>query len=370
MKLYEFEAKNFFREFGIKVPVGRLISSPDELLEAIKELGLPLTLKAQVLAGGRGKRGGVKVVREKGEAFETFKRIKALNFGDERVNNILAEVYIEHKEELYLSIALNRSENHYMLIASKEGGVDVENLKSKIVRSEILGRFDSRIGKQVGEALGIEEPLLKEFSLIVERISKLTERLEAELIEINPLVIKDGEFFALDAKIIVDDNSLFRKEELSKLRKLEGIEEESKKYGFSYVKLDGNIGVIGNGAGLVLASIDLVNDFGLKPACFLDLGGGASKDRVFAALNLANSLPFTKAIFMNIFGGITNCVEVAQALIDLTKREKIKPLYLRLSGSGSDEALALLKNYKINIEVFNRAEDALERMVKEMERWA
>ncbi|GBC74797.1 Succinate--CoA ligase [GDP-forming] subunit beta [archaeon HR06] len=363
MRLYEFEAKRYFKDYRINVPKGKVVSNLQDLDEAIKDLQFPIVLKAQVLVGGRGKKGGVRIAKNKEEALKAFEDIKGINFDGEETSLILVEEYIDHKEEYYLSITLNRTENNYMLIASKEGGVDVEALKSKVVRKDPLGRFNRNIGEEIGEALGLREK--RNFSLLVENLSNLVEGLEAELAEINPLILKEDEFIALDAKVIVDDNSLFRHPELSNIRRLEKIEEESKKYGFSYVKLEGDIAVIGNGAGLVLASLDLVNDFGFKPACFLDLGGGASKDRALAALKLANSLPFTRAIFMNIFGGITNCVEVANALIDLIKEgERLKPLYLRLSGTGAKEALEILK--PLGIEVFNRAEEALEKMRREL----
>lgn len=335
---------SLFTSAGIKVPKSILARNLSEAVKGGSQIGYPMVLKAQVLVGGRGKAGAVKNVSSEEELKKLFESLLVTQVRGEKPDSILLEEFVSHDKELYLSVTLDRAKRKYVLLASTEGGVEVENI-GKIVSAN-LGSDTEKAAQEAGAKLGLEKNVLSMFVKLVSCLSDVASMSEAELVEINPLaLIQDGEFVALDAKVILDDNALFRHPDLAALNKIEGLEAEASKYGFSYVELDGDVAVIGNGAGLVLASLDLVTDAGARPACFLDLGGGASIDRIVAALAVVTKLEKANSIFLNVFGGITRCPDVAQGIIEVIDKGLLKKkLYARISGAGEDEARKMLEN--------------------------
>lgn len=363
MRLYEFQAKELLKRYDIAVPESRLISSVEEIMKVIGDIGLPLVIKAQVLAGGRGKAGLVVTASDKQTALTEAERILKQSLHGEKVRELLIEKMYPHNSELYLSIALDRGERSFVAILSKEGGVDVESLTNKIVERIPLSGIDRDFAKSMVSKLNIDPMLSLQLEHILLSLEKLSRENECELAEINPLAVGiDGKLCALDAKIILDDNSLFRHPEFSMQISRDEFESEASRYGFAFVRLDGNIGVVGNGAGLVLSTLDLVVDEGGKPACFLDLGGGAQRDRVTAALRLVNKLANVDRILINIFGGITRTTDVAEGLLSILPEIKDKPIYARISGAEEEEAIKILRG--TGVKIYHSAEDAVRAVVR------
>ena len=347
LRLFEYQAKELLARHGVPVPRGLLVNRAEDAEAAANTIGLPVVLKAQVRAGGRAKAGGVVKVEKMEMVRSAFDRAMRPISGEKPVG-VLVEEFVPHDSEAYVSIALDRSRRGFVLILSLQGGVDVERLGEKVV-TPLEGEPVS-LEMAVGEALkaGFEEGYIQPVAKTIHLMSRLSMECEAELVEVNPLALVDGRVLALDAKIILDDNALFRHPELQAYQKLEGLEAEAQRYGFSFVPLEGDIIVVGNGAGLVMSSLDLVSDMGGKPGAFLDLGGGASAERVYAALRLADQLPWGRVIFINVFGGITRCSEVASAIKRLYDEGLLrKPIYARLSGSEEDEAKAILRPTRV-----------------------
>jgi succinyl-CoA synthetase beta subunit len=344
MRLLEYQAKGLFVEYGIPVPEGTLINGREQLEAACEKVGIPLVLKAQLPVGGRGKAGAVAKVMTKEELVPAYERLTTLVISGLPVREVLAEQFYPHEKEFYCSFFQNRSKRGFSLIVTKEGGVDVEEVRDKFVADFGLeGPTFEDYAKAAG-SLGLEANDAAAAVEILRSLYRLYEGVEGDLVEINPLAYTPGKgFAALDAKVIVDDNAIFRHPELQRFISRNSTEEDAEKYGFNFVPLEGDVAVVGNGAGLVLATLDMVSSKGLKPGCFLDLGGGASSERVLAALKLLGNQPNLRAYFINVFGGITNCVSVAQGIIDARKKGILaKPLVLRLSGAGEDEAREML----------------------------
>lgn len=363
MRLFEHQAKELFRTYGMPVPRGVLASDVQGVRAAFRSLSPPLVVKAQVLAGGRGKAGGVVVVSNEAEAAREAERIFSLSIGGERPSAVLVEEAFDHTEEMYLSVALDRGERSFVSIASRSGGVDVESLSGRVVVPLPLDGLDRRTADGIASRLGLESNLAGQFSDILLRLERLSREKECELAEINPLALgTDGRLMPLDAKVILDDNALFRHPEFSKLHPEDRYEGEASRQGFAFVHLDGDIAVVGNGAGLVLSTLDLVADAGGKPACFLDLGGGAQRERVEAALRLVNSLPNSRRILVNIFGGITRTVDVAQGLMAVVSEGGVKPVFARISGAEEEDARELLKGSQVRL--YGTAQEAVEAVVK------
>ena len=324
-------------------------------------MGSPVVLKAQVLAGGRGKAGGVVVVNDLPTATKEAERIFALSIGGEKPSAILVEKAFPHKEEMYLSVTLDRSERCFVAIASKAGGIEVESLAGKVVRRLPLNGIDKAFADSVAKELGLAGDRAKSFSSILLSLERLSREKECELAEINPLAIgEDGKLMPLDAKVIIDDNALFRHPEFAKIHPEDPFEGEASRQGFAFVKLDGDIAVVGNGAGLVLSTLDLVGDAGGRPACFLDLGGGSQQERVEAALRLVNRLPNADRILVNIFGGITRTTDVAEGIRTVLK-EGLKPTFARISGAEEQEARQLLEGS--SVKLYKTAGEAVHAVV-------
>jgi succinyl-CoA synthetase beta subunit len=363
MRLFEFQAKELFRAYSIPIPKSILAPDLGAVEEALKALRSPVVLKAQVLAGGRGKAGGVVAVDDEAAARREAARIFDLSIGGEKPASILVEESYPHQSELYLSVSLDRGERSFVAIAASAGGIEVESLSGKVIRKVPLEGIDEKFAREVAALLGLREPGRGQFVTILLALERLSREKECELAEINPLAVgTDGKLVALDAKMIVDDNALFRHPEFAKLHPEDELEGEASKQGFAFVRLDGDIGVVGNGAGLVLSTLDLVGDAGGKAACFLDLGGGAQQERIEAALRLVNRLPEVQRILVNIYGGITRTTEVAEGIRTVLSEGPVKPLYARVSGADEDSARKLLEGTPVNL--FKSAPEAVAAVVK------
>jgi succinyl-CoA synthetase beta subunit len=355
MKLFEYQSKSIFSRYGIPVPKGRLAPNAAIANHIYEDLKTDVVIKAQVLAGGRGKAGGVRLAKNSEQVEEIATDILSLTIKGLPVKKILVEEAIKIKQEFFLAIITDKDRGSPVLMASKFGGVDIEEMAQKDSKSVFSIPINPLAGLQVFQirsaALAIELPKLlwEEFTEITLKLWRLYQEIDADDIEINPLVISDGDkLAALDAKITVDDNALFRHPELTELFYSEvedRIEAEAKKYGLAYVKLTGNIGCMVNGAGLAMATLDLLNQYGGKPANFLDIGGGASAERVAAGLKILLEDKRLKAILINIFGGITRCDEVARGFLTVLDHKEIEtPIIIRLAGTNAKEGLALLES--------------------------
>ena len=363
MRLFEYQAKELFRKYGIPVPKSILVHNVREVRVAFARLNHPVVLKAQVLAGGRGKAGGIEVVSSEKDATAAAERIMRLDIRGEGPSSLLVEEAYPHTEEMYLSVTLDRGRRSFVVIASKSGGIEVESLGGRALEKIPTGGLDSKIASKVASKLGITKDERTQFVRILLNLERLAREEECELAEINPLAAgKRNRLLPLDAKIVIDENALFRHPEFSKLHPEDEFEGEASRQGFAFVRLEGNIAVVGNGAGLVLSTLDMVADARGNPACFLDLGGGAQKDRVEAAMRLANRLPNSERILVNIFGGITRTTDVAEGIRSIFGREKVKPIYARISGADEKEANNLLA--RTPVKLFPTAQQAVDAAVR------
>ncbi|MDG6988781.1 MAG: acetate--CoA ligase family protein [Nitrososphaerota archaeon] len=362
MRLFEYQAKELFKEYGLAVPKSIRADTADDAVEAFRKLTPPVAIKSQVLAGGRGKAGGIAIVSDAAKARSEAERIFGLSIGGEKPGVLLLEEAYPHDSEMYLSVTLDRGDRSFVVIAAKAGGVEVESLSGKVIRKIPLDGIDEGFAAAVAEELNLPPRQAEQHARILLSLERLAREKECELAEINPLAVgKDGTLMPLDAKVIVDDNALFRHPEFAKLHPEDELEGEASRQGFAFVRLGGDIAVVGNGAGLVLSTLDLVGDAGGTPACFLDLGGGAQQDRVEAALRLVNRLPGVSRILVNIYGGITRSTDVA-AGIRAVLAEGGKPLYARVSGADEEEARKLLVGTRAKL--FRTAPEAVEAVVK------
>jgi len=360
MRLFEYQGKALFARYGIPVPRSLLAENESQVLSAVDELGLPVVIKAQVLSGGRGRAGGVVVVKTRDAAVGEARRVLGLTVGGEPTRSLLVEEASEHSAEMYLAVSLDRGRREFVALASRSGGTEVESqARGAIVEVPVpLDGLTDDAASALGAKLGLDGRTASEFRSILRRLEKLSREEECELVEINPLAVHlDGSLVALDSKVVLDDNALFRHPEFSQLAPEDPLEGEAAKFGFAFVRLDGNIAVVGNGAGLVLSTLDLVADSGGRAACFLDLGGGAQRDRVEAALRLVRRLPDAKVILVNIFGGITRTTDVAEGLRGVLSEEPMAPVCARISGADQEEAHALLSGS--GILVFGSAQEAV-----------
>lgn len=363
VRLLEYQAKMLFKDYGIPVPRGYLVTSVEEARQYARELGFPLVLKAQVRVGGRGKAGVVKVCRDPNSFEDVFKEMMGKSVQGEVVKSILLEEFMPHSKELYLSIFLDRSKRSYAIIASPEGGVEIESVSNKIVHTlEIDDGSASNLLHDIASYMGFNEDG-SSFVDIASRLIKLVDEKEAELAEINPMAVRDdGSIIALDAKVIVDDNALFRHEELRVFEE-HSIEVEARRSGFSLVELDGNIAVVGNGAGLVMSTMDMLSDANGRAACFLDVGGSATLENIYKALTLVSRLNNVKAILVNLYGGIVDTSIVAKAIVNAYNDNIIRvPVFARIAGRNADIARDMLKGTKA--AMFESVEEAIDNAVR------
>ncbi len=363
MRLLEFQAKELFREYGINLLDSKSSINIEEGRKHAKELGYPFVIKIQVPVGGRGKAGGIQMCQNDDEFELKYPQVMDLVIKGEKARAILLEKMADIKKELYLSLFLNRSKRCYTIIASSNGGVEIESVKNQIIKEVGLGNVSEEIAREVAKEMGLEGKTQDEFVDILKKLSKLTVEKEAELAEINPLAImQDDSVIALDGKFVTDDNSNFRHEELQKYQEISEIEERAEKSGFSLVELDGNIAVVGNGAGLVMSTLDMLSDNGGKAACFLDVGGGATTESVYEALTLISKISKVKGILVNLYGGIVKTTVVAEAFLKAYENNLIDlPVFARLKGTESKKAKEMLQGSRTKI--YDSVEEAINAAV-------
>ena len=363
MRLLEFQAKELFLEYGINLLDSKSSTNIEEGRKHAKELGYPFVIKIQVPVGGRGKAGGIQICQNDDEFELKYPQVMDLVIKGEKARAILLEKMADIKKELYLSIFLNRSKRCYTIIASSDGGVEIESVKNQIIKEIGLGNVSDEIASEVAKEMGLEGKIADGFVDTLKKLSKITIEKEAELVEINPLaILQDESVIALDGKLVTDDNSNFRHEELQKYQENSEIEERAEKSGFSLVELDGNIAVVGNGAGLVMSTLDMLSDSGGKPACFLDVGGGATTESVYEALTLISKISKVKGILVNLYGGIVKTTVVAEAFLKAYENNLIDlPVFLRLKGTESEKAKEMLQGSKTKI--YDSVEEAINAAV-------
>ena len=363
MKLYEFEAKQILAGYGVKVPKSVLIVKGDDVKRRIEEAGLkfPVVVKSQVLVAGRGKAGGIKKAGDVSEAVKLVEELFEKPIKGVKPGAILVEEAVDHTEELYVSIIIDRSERRPVVLASRYGGMDIEEIAREKPESIVKFYVDPFIGLRtyeariIGKKLGLKGKLLLSFSSFVSIMYRIFDTFDADLVESNPLAVVGEEVIPLDARIIIDDNSMFRHKELVVKRKVEQRGEltewevKARSLGLPFVELDGNIGIIGNGAGLTMATMDLVYHYGGRPANFLDIGGGARAELVKRAVAFLLDYPKAERIFINIFGGITRGDEVARGIVAaVDEKGGGKPLVVRLSGTREEEGRKILEDAGIH----------------------
>lgn len=353
MKLHEYQSKAIFANYGIPIPKGSVVSNAEEARQVAAELGTKVVIKAQVLVGGRGKAGGVKVAATPNDAEQVADQILEMQIKGLPVRKVLVDQAINIAREIYLGITVDRALRTCTMMASSAGGMDIEEVArtapEKIIRVPIdpaYGLQDYQ-AREIAFAIGIDKPLVREFTQIADGLYRACQRTDASLAEINPLVVTaEGKLIAADGKIIVDDNALYRHADLEQLRDVDEeteSERQARKAGLSYVKLDGNIGCMVNGAGLAMATMDVIKFYGGEPANFLDIGGGAKADKVKVALEIILSDPNVKAVLFNIFGGITRGDEVAQGIVDgLRAVDTHIPMIARIVGTNAEEGRRIL----------------------------
>jgi len=372
MKLHEYRSKQLFAKYGVPIPRGRVAMTAHEAKSIARELGGPVVIKAQVLVGGRGKAGGIRLVHTPEEAEEAARQILGMQIKGLPVRKVLVDEAAEIRSEIYLGVTNDRAARCPVMIASAEGGIDIEevarNLPEKIVRVHIDPLLGMREYQARYLAVSIELPRehWRDFIDMACGLYRVFTNSDATLAEINPLVItEDNRLVALDGKMVLDDNALFRHLDLAEMRDLDEeapTEREARRYGLSYVKLDGTIGCMVNGAGLAMATMDVIKLFGAEPANFLDIGGGAGVEKVAVALNLILRDANVKAVMFNIFGGITRCDEVARGILAALDESKGDiPMVARLVGTNEDEGYKLLA--KANMIMATSLADAAQKAV-------
>ena len=355
MDLYEYQGKELFRRHGIPVSEGRLATTPDEAREAAQELGGQVVVKAQVLTGGRGKAGGIKLADGPDDARTKAEAILGLDIRGHVVRRLWIERASDIEREYYLSLAFDRGEKKPLFMFTTQGGVDIEEVAEQspdaLVRLHVdpLEGFQPWQARRLVYGAGVDDP--GEQKQIVALVGKLYNAFvgcDAMLCEVNPLIVTpEGEVRALDSKFTVDDNALYRHPEIAEMRDLEAVpaeERAAREKGVTYVKLDGEIGILGNGAGLVMSTLDVVGQAGGRPANFCDLGGGGDAEGVVDALEVITADPQVRSILFNIFGGITRCDEVARGILQALEQMTIEqPIVVRLDGTNAEEGRRLLQ---------------------------
>ncbi|MBV8082482.1 MAG: ADP-forming succinate--CoA ligase subunit beta [Candidatus Eremiobacteraeota bacterium] len=366
MRLLEYQGKELFAEAGIPTPTGKVAQTVEEAVAIMRANPAPSVVKAQVLIGGRGKAGGIKFANDERDVVEPAKAILGMNIKGEIAKRIWLEQRVDIAKELYLSITVDRQSKRPIIIASAMGGMDIEEVAATHPDGIAKYRIDPAmgywpfVGRRVAKEAGIPKEVTAQFVDILGKLYKLFFDIGAMLVEINPLAItKDGRLIASDAKVDIDDNGLFRHPELEAWKTdlpSDPLEERARKTGLAYVHLDGDVGIIGNGAGLVMGTLDAVKAAGGEPANFLDVGGGAKADIVREAVNIVTADPKVKSLFINIFGGITRGDEVAKGLVEALggggwSKDK---LVIRLTGTNEKEGRAVLQANGIkSVETMN-----------------
>ena len=356
IRLLEYEAKEVFAEFDLPLVNRLVIIRGDNIDERLSQFTFPAIIKSQIAIGSRKKAGLIKIVQSREEASTLCKDYFTREVAGYKVEAILVESLADIKHEYYCSIALDTSGRQFVLIASAEGGIDIEEVaatRPEAIIKETVSLTDGlskEVAKSVAERLGFSAELIPSATDLFLKLWKIASKKEAQLVEINPLVLTPSGIFAVDGKMILDDNAVFRQETVQELqkKKLTDLEKTAKKFGFSFVELDGEIGILANGAGLTMALLDVLAQHGLAGMNFLDVGGGADKDRVYEALKLIFTMK-PKAVLINIYGGITRCDVVADAILHTMKEfPDAPPMVIRLTGTKEAEGVKILNDAGIN----------------------
>ncbi len=375
MKLHEHEAKKIFAKYGIPIPKGEVATTPTQAREIAAKLNVLAIVKAQILVAGRGKAGGILFADTPEEAELAAKKLLGAEIKGVRVPSVLIEEKVSVQKELYLGITVDRAQRCYVAVASSEGGIEIEEIAAKMPEKIVkvfidpIYGFQSYHARQIARKIGYAGRQMLSLASTFFKLYKLAVDYDAELAEMNPLIEKPNqEFVAADTRLIIDDNALYRHPELKNRLTEEEIaltpqELEAKKSGLAYVKLEGNIGIIGNGAGLVMATLDTIQLYGGNPANFLDVGGGASAETVATALNIILSDARVNAVFINVLGGITRCDEIAEGILEVRRRIGFaKPIVIRLVGTNEEEGRRILT--EAGIHVLSSMEEAAEKVVE------
>ena len=350
MKVYEYQAKEIFKRGGIPVPVSSIAETPKEAQMATQKIKKSVALKSQVLVGGRGKAGGIKFADNPSKAYQVAEVLLGTQIRGEKVEKLLVEEKLNIQSEFYLSVAVDRSAKKPLIMASSQGGVNIEDVAIKTPEKiykfhvEPLEEFLPYQAREIARKMGVPNVLISKIGGVIWKLYQIFLKYDAHIAEINPLVLTSEGLIAADAKLDMDDDALYRHPDLIQLRKEPRDE-------FAYVKLDGDIAVIGNGAGLTLSGMDLLKLYGGKPATFLDIGGGASQKNITRALNLVISNPNVKVVFLNVLGGITRADDVARGVITILKESEWQiPLVIRLTGTNEEEGQRILKDAGVSFE--------------------
>ena len=379
MDLLEYQGKQLFTRRGVPVPQGRHAASVEEAVQAADEIGYPCVVKAQVQIGGRGKAGGIKVAQNREEARAHAEAILGLDIRGLTVRELWIEEASEIAVEYYASVIFDRSAKAPLLMLSTKGGMDIEEVADEdpdaIARLHVdpLLGFQDFHGRRLAYEAGIDEDVVRPVGAMLAKLYEVFVAEEATLVEVNPLIVTpDRQVKALDAKVTLDDNALFRHAENAELRDLSNEDPQermAKERGLTYVKLDGDIGILANGAGLSMSTLDLVAEAGGSPANFLDAGGGSKAEAITSAVEVILSNPKVKAVLFNIFGGITRCDEVARGLIEAFNQigagGKSIPFVVRLDGTNGEEGRALLADANLpNVFIESTMDGAAEKVVE------
>jgi succinyl-CoA synthetase beta subunit len=353
VKLHEYQSKQLFAKYGLPIPRGEIATTPEDARRIARDLGRRVVIKSQVLVGGRGKAGGVKLANTPDEAEAVAGQILGMTIKGLTVRKVLVDEAADIAQEIYLGIVLDRLQRRAVMMASAAGGMDIEEVARETPEKIIRVAIDPFLGlreyqtRQIAYGIGLKREMIKDFNTIAQGLYRCFVDLDASLAEVNPLVITGaGVLQALDGKILVDDNALYRHPDLAALRDVDEeapSETDARQRGLSYIKLDGEIGCMVNGAGLAMATMDMTKLFGGSPANFLDIGGGAQADKVAAALRIILADPNVKAVLFNIFGGITRCDEVARGIVAAMEEVKPQvPMVARLVGTNEEEGRRIL----------------------------
>jgi len=375
MRLHEYQAKQVFADAGVPTPASTLAETVDDAVDAAEDIGYPVAIKAQVHVGGRGKAGGIKLVDDADEAREAADSILGMDLKGFHVSKVLVEEAVDFVNELYVGVTMDRGEGRPVAMVSTKGGVDIESVAEEtpeaIAREHIdpaFGMHPFQARKAVYDA-GVDREVANDVASVLGTLYQLWDDRDGADVEVNPLMItSDGDVVAADAVMNIDGDALFRQPELQEMGEeaAEGdaLEQKADDYGFDYVRLSGNVGIIGNGAGLVMTTLDLVDYYGGEPANFLDVGGGAKADRIANALDMVFSDDNVDSVVFNIFGGITRGDEVANGINQALEQfdEIPKPVTVRLAGTNAEEGMEILNKDLVTVE--DTLEDAVQRAVQ------
>ncbi len=374
MKLHEYQSKRLFAKFGVPIPQGEIATSPQDARRIAQELGGPVVVKSQVLVGGRGKAGGIKLASIPDQAEEIASQILGMQIKGLTVKKVLIDEASEIQKEIYLGIVIDRAQRRAVMMASSEGGVEIEEVAQENPEAIIRVTINPFLGlrgyqaNQIAMGIGLPREKFREFAQVANGLYQAFEAYDASLAEINPLIVdRDGKLLAVDGKMLIDDNALFRHPDLAEMRDVDEeaeSEREARLAGLSYVDLDGEIGCMVNGAGLAMTTMDLTKLFDGSPANFLDIGGGAGADKVATALRIILSDPKVKAVLFNIFGGITRCDQVAKGILEaLDQIQPDLPMVARLVGTNEEQGRAILDESPYKLITAQTLADAAQKAV-------